>query len=107
MSVGEQKKEENLFLNISLHWQKGLYLGHSRSKVLLPFSAQNQNIWLSFMPSRNRYELRDCSVRWDTPLMTRTSFTLTARALLLYHRILSIMQGPNTLIFNIISSGIV
>src|SRR5579862_4200705 len=95
MQVGEQKKDGNLYLDLSSHWQEGQSLGRPRSRVLWPSPAQSQNTWLSSTPSRNRSGSRDCSVRWDTILTIRTSSTLTARAPLHWPRILSIMQGPN------------
>src|SRR5579859_1027514 len=105
MQIGEEKKEENQYQDLSLPLQVDQSLTHRRSKAQSPSLVRNRNTWHSSTLSRSSSGSIASSRKSAMTLATKISSTATIKALSPLLTIQNIMHVQSISTFNTISSG--
>src|SRR5579859_3380866 len=105
MQIGEEKKDENRYQDLSLHWREERCLGHQRSKQRSPSPVQNRNTWLSSTHPRSKSGFTASSKKSATTSATKRPSTATIRVLSPSHTIRNTMHIQSISTSNTTSSG--
>src|SRR5579859_7176304 len=105
MQIGEEKKEENQYQDLSLPLQVDRSLTRRRSKARSPSLVRNRNTWHSSTLSRSSSGSIASSRKLATTLATKISSSVTIKVLSPLLTIWNIMHVQSMLTFNTISSG--